>query len=68
MPTEAAQTIRTQPRFLLPAAVIGLAFLYILALDQGLLLSLVQGNAAFDMNMIHEFVHDARHAAGFPCH
>ena len=42
--------------------------LYVLALDQGLLLSLVQGPAAFDMNLIHEFVHDARHAAGFPCH
>jgi cobalt transporter subunit CbtB len=29
---------------------------------------LVQGSAAFDMNLIHELVHDARHAAGFPCH
>jgi len=42
--------------------------LYVLALDQGLLLSFVQGPVAFDMNLIHEFVHDARHAAGFPCH
>jgi len=42
--------------------------LYILALDQGFLLSLVQGAPAFDMNLIHEAVHDARHAAGFPCH
>jgi cobalt transporter subunit CbtB len=42
--------------------------LYVFALDQGMLLSLVQGPAAFDMNLIHEFVHDARHAAGFPCH
>jgi cobalt transporter subunit CbtB len=42
--------------------------LYTLALDQGLLLSWAQGPAAFDMNLIHEFVHDARHAAGFPCH
>ena len=47
---------------------LGLFSLYVLALDQGLLLSLVQGPAAFDMNLIHEFVHDARHAAGFPCH
>ena len=46
----------------------GMFSLYIVALDQGLLLSLVQGAAAFDMNLIHEFVHDARHAAGFPCH
>ncbi|HEY6198600.1 MAG TPA: CbtB-domain containing protein [Candidatus Binatia bacterium] len=48
--------------------VLALFMLYALALDQGLLLSWVQGPAAFDMNLIHEFVHDARHAAGFPCH
>ena len=41
---------------------------YILALDQGWLLSLVQGDRAFDLNLIHEAVHDARHVAGFPCH
>ena len=46
----------------------GLLSLYVVALDQGLLLSLVQGAPAFDMNLIHELVHDARHAAGFPCH
>jgi len=44
-----------------------LAF-YALALDQGLLLSLVHGQVAFDQNLLHEVVHDARHAAGFPCH
>jgi len=44
-----------------------LAF-YALALDQGLLLSLVQGKIAFNQNLLHEVVHDARHAAGFPCH
>jgi cobalt transporter subunit CbtB len=49
-------------------AVAALLALYVLALDQGLLLSFVQGPAAFDMNLIHEVVHDARHAAGFPCH
>lgn len=48
--------------------VLALFMLYALALDQGLLLSWVQGPVAFDMNLIHEFVHDARHAAGFPCH
>ena len=41
---------------------------YVLALDQGWLLSLVQGARAFDLNFIHEAVHDARHVAGFPCH
>jgi cobalt transporter subunit CbtB len=42
--------------------------LYALALDQGFLLSLFQGAPAFDMNLIHELIHDTRHAAGFPCH
>ena len=48
--------------------VLGAFALYVLALDQGFLLSLVQGAQAFDMNLIHEAVHDARHTAGFPCH
>jgi cobalt transporter subunit CbtB len=47
---------------------LGLFGLYALALDQGFLLSLFQGAPAFDMNLIHELVHDTRHAAGFPCH
>ena len=50
------------------AVLLGMLGLYVLALDQGLLLSLFQGNVAFDVNWIHEFVHDARHTAGFPCH
>ena len=50
------------------AALLSLIAFYLLALDQGYLLSLVQGNAAFDTNLIHELLHDARHAAGFPCH
>jgi len=50
------------------AALLSLVAFYIVALDQGHLLSLVQGNAAFQTNFIHELVHDARHAAGFPCH
>lgn len=47
---------------------LGLLGLYALALDQGFLLSLFQGGVAFDMNLLHELVHDARHVAGFPCH
>ncbi len=47
---------------------LGLFALYLVALDQGFLLSLFQGPIAFDMNWIHEAVHDARHAAGYPCH
>ena len=47
---------------------LGFSLLYVLALEQGWMLSWIQGPAAFDMHLIHEFVHDARHAAGFPCH
>jgi hypothetical protein len=50
------------------AALVGLLLLYVVGLDQGVLLSALQGDIAFDQNLIHEFVHDARHSAGFPCH
>ena len=53
---------------LVGADVLGLFALYLLALDQGLFLSLFQGDIAFDMNLLHELVHDVRHVAGFPCH
>ena len=59
-----------QPRAGALVGLLGLALFsfYVLALDQGWLLSLVQGARAFDLNLIHEAVHDARHVAGFPCH
>lgn len=53
---------------LVGAVVLGLFTLYLLAFDQGFFLSLFQGDIAFDMNLLHELVHDARHVAGFPCH
>lgn len=55
-------------RRLVGLAVLGLALFYVLAMDQGLLLSLAQGDLAYAQNLIHETLHDARHAAGFPCH
>jgi hypothetical protein len=63
-----AQPTDTRPWIL--AGLLGLTIFgfYVLALDQGWLLSLVQGERAFDLNFIHEAVHDARHVAGFPCH
>ena len=66
-PSEAG-TVAVNPWTSASLVAAALLALYVLALDQGLLLSFVQGPAAFDMNLIHEFVHDARHAAGFPCH
>ncbi len=57
-----------------PKAAIGLlifilAFgLFIVGYDQGQLFSLVQGEKAYNDLWVHEFSHDMRHAAGFPCH
>jgi hypothetical protein len=50
------------------AVVAALMLLYVVGLDNGLLLSVAQGDLAFDQNIIHELVHDARHTAAFPCH
>jgi hypothetical protein len=41
---------------------------FVVGFDQGHLFSLVQGQKAFDTKWLHEFYHDMRHAAGFPCH
>ena len=62
------QPTHARSRIWILAALAGLALLYVVGLDQGQLLSLVQGSAAFDQNLIHETLHDARHLAGFPCH
>jgi len=42
--------------------------MFIVGYDQGHLFSIAQGQEAFDNMWIHEFAHDMRHAAGFPCH
>lgn len=55
-------------RRLMGTILLGILGLYVLAIDQGFLLSLVHGDIAFDLNLLHEFVHDTRHTAGFPCH
>jgi cobalt transporter subunit CbtB len=60
--------VRPQPWVLIGLVVLSLFAWCTLALDQGWLLSWVQGAQAFDANFIHELVHDTRHAAGFPCH
>ena len=64
-------TVRTErsERWVLGTVVLlGILAFYVFAIDQGFLLSLVQGSRALDMNLLHEFLHDARHASGFPCH
>lgn len=57
-----------------PKASIGLLIfvlifgVFIVGYDQGQLFSLVQGEQAYNDLWVHEFSHDMRHAAGFPCH
>jgi hypothetical protein len=56
------------PRAVVIAAALALMGLFVLGFDQGQTLALAQGDSAYQLNLIHELVHDARHAAGFPCH
>lgn len=49
-------------RWLVGTAIVALAVYYFIGVDQGAYS--VFGN---DMH-VHEFVHDARHFLGFPCH
>ncbi len=42
--------------------------MFMVGYDQGHLFSVVQGEQAYDNLWMHEFYHDMRHAAGFPCH
>ena len=43
------------------AVVIGVVLLYFVGVEQGAM-------SLFSNHYVHEFVHDARHLAGFPCH
>jgi hypothetical protein len=48
--------------WLVGAAVLAVAVYYFIGIDQG-------ATSVFGKSMvIHEFVHDARHFFGFPCH
>lgn len=47
---------------------VALFSMFVVGYDQGQLFSIVQGSEAFDAMWLHEFTHDIRHAAGFPCH
>jgi cobalt transporter subunit CbtB len=54
-----------------PMAALGLLALlglYAVGLDQGQILSVWLGETSYQLNLVHELVHDTRHAAGFPCH
>jgi len=66
--TQTLTIVKDQGLVLMGLVLVSFFGLYVLALDQGWLLSWFQGAQAFDLNFIHELVHDTRHAAGFPCH
>lgn len=71
MSTQRLITIAAQPisRMAVGALIAILFFtMFVVGFDQGQLFSVVQGQEAFDGKWIHEFAHDMRHAAGFPCH
>ena len=53
---------------ILVLAIVFAAGLFVVGFDQGHIFSVVQGEQAFVDQFLHEFSHDLRHAAGFPCH
>ena len=64
-----ARGVEKTPKLaMLILAAIAIISIYMVGYDQGQLFSLVQGNGAYENMFLHEFTHDIRHAAGFPCH
>ncbi len=47
---------------------IAAAGIFAIGLDNGQIMGIFMGDLAQPQNLLHEFFHDARHAAGFPCH
>jgi len=42
--------------------------MFMVGFDQGHVFSVAQGEQAYEDLWMHEFYHDMRHVAGFPCH
>jgi len=62
VPTPVVIPLNRAAIWLFTAALVGLAVYYFVGVDQG-------ATSVFGSNTgIHEFVHDARHLLGFPCH
>ena len=62
---EAAKVPKIVVGLLLGILVFGM---FMVGYDQGHLFSVAQGEQAYEDLWMHEFYHDMRHAAGFPCH
>jgi uncharacterized membrane protein SpoIIM required for sporulation len=63
--TEAGRISKISVGILISVVLFGL---FIVGYDQGHLFSMAQGESAYEEMWMHEFYHDMRHAAGFPCH
>jgi Probable cobalt transporter subunit (CbtB) len=62
IPTPVVIPLTKAAAWLVTATLLALAVYYFVGVDQG-------ATSVFGSNMgIHEFVHDARHFLGFPCH
>jgi hypothetical protein len=62
VPTPVVLPISRAAIWLVGTALMALGVYYFIGVDQGM-------TSVFGHNMaIHEFVHDARHFLGFPCH
>ncbi len=62
VPTPVVIPLSRAAVWLVTAALLALAVYYFVGVDQG-------ATSVFGSNTgIHEFVHDARHFLGFPCH
>jgi cobalt transporter subunit CbtB len=60
--TAAAVPVSETLPWLLSALVVGLLLYYVIGIDEGAM------SVFGDTTVLHEFVHDARHFLGFPCH
>jgi hypothetical protein len=62
LPTPVVVSVSRAVAWLVGTALIALAVYYFIGVDQG-------AYSVFGKDMhVHEFVHDARHFLGFPCH
>lgn len=62
---EVARVPKLAVGVLLGVLVLGI---FIVGFDQGHIFSMAQGEQAYEDMWMHEFYHDMRHSAGFPCH
>lgn len=65
---ESVHRFRINPLPIAALVAIFVVGIFTIGFDQGHLFSIIQGADAFDESLLHEFSHDVRHAAGFPCH